>query len=259
MSKKSPLRYPGGKSRACKCLEKIVLKTFGQVTTIYSPFFGGGSFEFYMNDKHNCKIIGADGFLPLANFWKQVINNKDLLIEEVKKLKPLSKDMFFELRSNIMTEQNIVRKAAYYFAINRCSFSGATLSGGFSKESEKSRFTESSINRLMDIDMTGIDIEHAYFNEFMHDITTDDKSIIYLDPPYYLNSKLYGMQGDMHVDFDHEKLANILKSKNNWILCYNDCVYIRDLYKDYDIQSVSWSYGMNKNKSSSEIIIMSKG
>lgn len=258
MSKKSPLRYPGGKTRACKHLESIVIETFGQVSTIYSPFFGGGSFEFYMNKNHSCKIIGADGFEPLANFWKQTIINKNGLVEEIKKLKPLTKEMFLKLRVDILTEQNNIKKAAYYFAINRCSFSGATLSGGFSKESERSRFTESAIDRLKELDMSGVHVEHSDFYDFIKDISIDENSMIYLDPPYYLESKLYGTQGDMHIGFDHEKLATLLKTKSNWMLCYNDCEYIRNLYKDMNIQSLSWSYGMNKNKSSSEIVILSK-
>lgn len=38
-----------------------------------------------------------------------------------------------------------------YFIINRCSFSGATLSGGFSLESSQKRFTTSSIERIKKI------------------------------------------------------------------------------------------------------------
>lgn len=40
-------------------------------------------------------------------------------------------------------------------------------------------------------------------------------------------------------------------------MTYNDCEYIRNLYKDYTIINVVWSYGMNKTKNSSEIIILS--
>lgn len=44
----SPLRYPGGKTRACKILDKILSENFEMknVKTVISPFFGGGSFEF---------------------------------------------------------------------------------------------------------------------------------------------------------------------------------------------------------------------
>ena len=43
----------------------------------------------------------------------------------------------------------------------------------------------------------------------------------------------------------------------NWILTYNNCEYIRELYKNYLIIDASWSYGMNKTKKSSEIVIIS--
>ena len=50
----SPLRYPGGKTRACKIIDDIILKHFDvtQFDTLSSPFFGGGSFEFYFQNKY---------------------------------------------------------------------------------------------------------------------------------------------------------------------------------------------------------------
>lgn len=71
-------------------------------------------------------------------------------------------------------------------------------------------------------------------------------------------SKLYGNNGDMHENFNHDLLYNLIKTKNNWLITYNNCEYIKNLYKDYLIIDVIWSYGMNKSKSSSEIIILSK-
>ncbi len=41
-------------------------------------------------------------------------------------------------------------------------------------------------------------------------------------------------------------------------MTYNNCDYIRNLYKDYTIIETSWKYGMNKSKNSSEIVILSK-
>lgn len=79
---------------------------------------------------------------------------------------------------------------------------------------------------------------------------------MFLDPPYYLKSKLYGTNGDLHEDFDHDKLCSILKNRKPWILCYNDCDYIRNLYKNFQITTIGWKYGMNKTKQSSEILII---
>ena len=154
------------------------------------------------------------------------------------------------------TEKDPLICAAWYFVINRCSFSGATLSGGFSQQAAEKRFTESSITRVNNLDLSKTEIHNEDFTTFL---TKDyENGLIFLDPPYYLQkaSKLYGKNGDLHETFDHNGLAKILKTKNHWILCYNDCSYIRELYNEYDIISVNWSYGMNKTKKSSEILIL---
>jgi DNA adenine methylase len=82
--------------------------------------------------------------------------------------------------------------------------------------------------------------------------------LIFLDPPYYLEkaSTLYGNNGDMHDTFDHYKLYKCLLTKKNWLMTYNNCDYIKNLYKDFIIIETSWSYGMNKSKKSSEIVII---
>jgi DNA adenine methylase len=60
----------------------------------------------------------------------------------------------------------------------------------------------------------------------------------------------------MHENFNHEKLFQVLNKRKNWIMTYNNCDYIRDLYKNYEIREVKWSYGMNTSKDSSEIVIL---
>ena len=60
----------------------------------------------------------------------------------------------------------------------------------------------------------------------------------------------------MHENFDHKKLADVLSDKINWIMTYNNCSYIRELYKDQIIIETSRSYGMNKTKDTSEIVII---
>jgi DNA adenine methylase len=258
----SPLRYPGGKTRACKIIDDIILQHFDITCfdTILSPFFGGGSFEFYLQNKYGLKLIVNDKFTPLYNFWKQVKVNKTILCEELRKIKSVSKEQFTSYRNTIMDlNDNILQQSIQYFIINRCSFSGSTLSGGFSEEASNKRFTPSSINKIEALDFTYIEIYNNDFYDFINNLTII-KTLIFLDPPYYLESKskLYGNNGDMHEGFNHQLLFDLLNTKKNWIVTYNNCDYIRTLYKDYIIIDVNWSYGMNTSKSSSEIIIISK-
>ncbi|MDG2082357.1 MAG: DNA adenine methylase, partial [Candidatus Actinomarina sp.] len=87
-----------------------------------------------------------------------------------------------------------------------------------------------------------------------------------LDPPYLIESQLYGNDGKIHKNFDHKGLAEILKKdkKKKWILSYNNIDPIRDLYKGHTILEPKWSYSMavdkkmSKDKKSRELLIFSK-
>ena len=252
----SPLRYPGGKTRAGKLLWAFLQKEYPKTKYLVSPFFGGGSFEL-MCASRGIKVFGNDLFEPVFNFWITLRYQSHDLAEACRLLRPLSKADFYRLKSMIDTEKDDLLRAAYYFAINRSSFSGSTCSGGFSEEAAKGRFTESSIERITNLDMSNVmPIYNEDFEVFMNRYQPQEDLTVFLDPPYSIENKLYGKDGDLHREFDHERLATLLKSRNDWILCYNDCEHVRKLYEGCRIQKVSWSYGMNESKKSNEILIL---
>jgi len=257
---KSPLRYPGGKTRACKKLDTILNDHFdiSEFNNIVSPFFGGGSFEFHIQNNYHLNIIANDKFSPLSNFWLICKLDKESLCKELsKKIDLIDKQEFIKLREKIINENNSLNQSIMYFIINRCSFSGATLSGGFSLEASKKRFTKSSIENIKKLELDRFEIYNLDFEEFIN-INQDKNNLIFLDPPYYLEkgSKLYGNNGNMHDTFDHNKLYKCLSKKINWFMTYNNCEYIKNLYKDFKIIETNWSYCMNKSKVSCEIVII---
>ncbi len=257
----SVLRYPGGKTRAVKILDQILSHYYPEHKILLSPFFGGGSFEIFCANTKDIKVHGNDLFSPLINFWNWCKNNPQELYNHVLLLHPITKKDFLEYKESLNNPINNQNKtsthASYYFAVNRSSFSGSTCSGGFSAESGEKRFNKASIDRLLKIDLSNIDFENLNYAEFLDQYEKD--ILIYADPPYYLEkkSKLYGHNGDMHSDFNHEELFKYLQKRDNWILCYNNCEYIRKLYDDYIQLDPHWTYGMNSSKKSSEIIIIS--
>ena len=117
------------------------------------------------------------------------------------------------------------------------------------------RFTISSIERLKMFKAKNLHVMQADFHE---SIPQANGSLLYLDPPYLLNQKLYGRNGDMHAGFDHEGLAKLLHKYDNWILSYNDCSEIRELYGGFRIDCPEWKYGMSNDKNSREVLIVSK-
>ena len=57
---------------------------------------------------------------------------------------------------------------------------------------------------------------------------------------------------------NHNKLYQCLKDRKNWLMTYNNCEFIKKMYKEFKIIETSWTYGMNKSKESSEIVIICK-
>ena len=251
---KSPLRYPGGKTRAVKILKKYVNTHFPGRKVILSPFFGGGSFEIAMCED-GYTVLANDLFKPLYTFWKILQWNAQTIIELVRTHMPVTKEKFMQFRTNIMDLDPLEQAAAYYI-INRCSFSGSTFCGGYSAQAASGRLNDSSLRTLETIDLSKIQFSNMDCCEFLRAHPENTETLVYADPPYYIKTYIYGKDGDMHESFDHEAFAKTIKGRKDWILSYNDCDYIRELYKGCRIFTVSWAYGMNASKESSEVIIL---
>ena len=94
---KSPLRYPGGKSRAIKILDKYVLDYYPTRKLLLSPFMGGGSFELHLQNK-GYQVKANDLFKPLYTFWKTLQTNPAGIRDGVKAKMPITKEIFGEMR-----------------------------------------------------------------------------------------------------------------------------------------------------------------
>lgn len=244
----SLLRYPGGKSKAVKYILPLIPK---EVTKICSPFIGGGSIELACAAR-GVRVAGYDIFCLLVNFWQILLKDSKLLARFVKVYFPFEKSSFKHYQKSCFSIKNLYEKAAIFFVLNRCSFGGATLSGGFSEGHP--RFNWPIIKRLESFKIDGLKVEHADFKESIYSHPND---FLYLDPPYLIKSRLYGVHGSFQKRFDHAGLYKLLNSRKSWILSYNDCEEIRQLYKNYKIIEHSWNYGMNRKKESNEIVILS--
>jgi DNA adenine methylase len=248
-SSRSPLRYPGGKTRAIEFITRFFPKN---LDVLLSPFFGGGSIELSVASQ-GTMVYGYDIFSPLVEFWQCLTTQPNQLADEVEKYYPLPKEKFYELQHTQTKFKTKLERAAVYYVLNRSSFSGATFSGGMSPDHP--RFTLSSIERLRNHSNPNIKIAKA---DFKTSLEKHPFAFAYLDPPYLIKSSLYGKKGNAHKDFDHEGLADVLKTREHWILSYNDCDEIRNLYEGFHILTPNWKYGMSNDKMSKEVLIFSK-
>ncbi len=258
-SAKSPLRYPGGKSRA---LKKILPLIPSNITEFREPLVGGGSVFFAIRSifQNNIKSYWINDLnYDLYCFWKQVRDNVSDLVKELTKTHTTTTDgraLFKELtekRDLLCKNKDMLpefERAVRFFILNRITFSGTVDSGGYSQEAYEKRFTPSSIERVEMISpyLSGIKITNEDYTEALfHD---GDDVFIFLDPPYWkaTESKLYGARGKLHTSFNHEQFAeNMKKCPHKWLITYDDSPMIRDLFDSPDVRISKWTlqYGMN--------------
>jgi len=259
---KSPLRYPGGKSRAVETIAKL-LPDFDEFR---EPFLGGGSVFVYVKQRFpNKKFWVNDLYSELYKFWVMTQKDVNTLIDKVNEWRenyPIGKELFQYLNKNL-TNFNDLEKAAAFFIFNRVTFSGTTLSGGYSESAFKGRFTESSIKRLNDLAtvINGSTITNHDYEELVKQ--EGENVFIFLDPPYYSATKsaLYGKNGNLHKSFDHKRFAENMKNcKHKWLITYDDSDYIRNLFSFANIIPWNLTYGMrniteNSNQTGKELFI----
>jgi DNA adenine methylase len=80
---------------------------------------------------------------------------------------------------------------------------------------------------------------------------------MYLDPPYYVKgSELYAQSFSVG---DHVKLSEKLKLyKFPWLLSYDDCPEIRELYNWASIEEISVNYTIRTARAKNELLIFQK-
>ena len=249
---KSPLRYPGGKSRAVKFLSRFFPEDFKELR---EPMFGGGSVTFYWVQKRpSARFVAGDINYDLYCFWKVLKEDKDRLIKEIRRVKETYKDgraLFEEIMSRREEELDESQRAVDFFILNRITFSGTVDCGGYSEQAFRKRFTWSSIERL-ELAHEVIRKVELHFGDYEELLNAGGEDVVvFLDPPYYSaqRSKLYGKRGDLHTEFDHERLLKLVKNcKHRVLITYDNSDYIRNLYKDFYMVEWELSYGMTNYK-----------
>lgn len=249
---KSPLRYPGGKSRAIQQMKYLLPK---ELEEYREPFVGGGSFFIYIKQKYPKLKIWINDLNPeLYYFWKHAQVDSEKLAREVLKIKTERLDgqkLFDEMVKVDVNSLTEFERAVRFFVLNRITFSGVVESGGYSQLAFEGRFTESSITRVAKLGqlLEGIKITHLDYRELL--VNGDKEVFTFLDPPYFkaTKSKLYGKNGILHTGFNHAEFAHEMKKcKHSWLITYDDSPEIRENFPFAKIYEWELQYGMNNYK-----------
>ena len=250
-SLKTPLRYPGGKSRACVKMDPYFpdLRNYDEFR---EPFLGGGSVAIHITKKYpDLKIWVNDLYEPLVNFWQQLQmfggDMKNILsdLKSEYNTPDKAKVLFTDAKVSVndLHQTNLERAVAFY-VVNKCSFSGLTESSSFSPQASNANFSLRGIEKLPEYSKL---IEHWRITNYSYDYLLDGDmgAFVYLDPPYDIKDNLYGNKGSMHKGFDHDKFAADCDSNNmDQLISYNSDQLVKDRFKDWNAAEFDLTYTM---------------
>ena len=253
---KTPIRYPGGKSKAIKTLAPW----YPEIKSEYrEPFIGGGSIAIDITKTNpNIPIWVNDLYVPLFNFWIQLRDRGEELSERVReekqrtldegdndKVTAKAKELFNRYKEEIDTYDDFER-AVSFFIMNKCSFSGLTENSTFSETASNSNFSLVGADKLAQFSkiIKNWKITNIDYSEVMKAEGSED-TFIFLDPPYDIKDFLYGKNREMHKLFDHDVFANhVYECKYNFMITYNVNDRLINLYKDYNMKEWKLRYSM---------------
>ena len=284
-SLKTPLRYPGGKSRACTKMDPH-FPDLRNYTEFREPFLGGGSVAIHVSKKYpNLKITVNDLYEPLINFWVQLQQFGDELTNKLREYKvnhpnpeygPQVEDfkypaleLFLNAKEAINNKSlDDIERAAAFYIVNKCSFSGLTESSSFSKQASVSNFSMRGIEKLPGYSEI---ISHWHINQYSYEYclreNIHDDLFMYLDPPYDIKDNLYGKSGSMHKGFDHDKFADdCANSTIDMLVSYNSDQLVKDRFAgwtaaEFDLTYTMRSVGeyMREQKTRKELLLLNYG
>lgn len=225
----------GGK----KLLRKEITKRFPESFNRYIEVFGGAGWVLFHKEKHADLEVYNDENGDLVNLYRCIKHHCGELQRELSYMLN-SRELFEDFKAQCYTRgMTDIQKAARFFMLIKSSYGADGRTFGCVKRdvSATIQYLEAIQKRLM-----RVVIENKSYENLIKVYDRPD-ALFYLDPPYYGTEKYYSAQFTLE---DHLKLRDILgQIEGKFILSYNDCDFVRDLYKDFTIEFINRNNNLN--------------
>ena len=251
---KTPLRYPGGKSKATTRMSPYFPTKF-EVTHYREPFLGGGSVALWMTQNYNLESVWVnDLYWPLYNFWVHLRDRGEELSNALMETKnnfstpDKARDLFLKANRELSDKETTdFEKAVNFWIVNKCSFSGLTEISSFSEQASNGCFTLNGIENLKHYSKM-IKNWKITCQSYENLLSPQESCFVYLDPPYEIEKGLYGKGRSMHNGFDHDlfaKRCNANVDNLTMAVSYNNTDAIKDRFDGWKENTFALTYSMN--------------
>lgn len=266
----SPLRYPGGKAKIANFLQDVILLNNLENSTVYELYAGGAAASLSLLLANSCQqVVLNDLDKHIYAFWYAVLNETDELVSLIENTAVnieswLAQSSIYKDADN----HDLLTLGFATFFLNRSNRSGILHKAGPIGGQQQTgnykidvRFNKSElISRIRKIARfrDRIKLHNREAIELLGEVLPEsDGNFIFLDPPYFdQGERLYL---NFYKEADHKRLRDLLDKHRdaNWILTYDNCEKINDLYKGFRRSDLIMSYTLQTKREAKEVVIFS--
>lgn len=264
----TPLRYPGGKGKFASFVKDLM--ELNNLSGDYlEPYAGGAGVALDLLYNGYCQNIHINDFdVAVFNFWTAVTQDTDNFLQLLYNTE-VSIDEWFKQREILEDPENHTQLEHGFatFFLNRTNRSGILKGGviGGKKQTGTykldARYNKNDLSKRIEKIGKYKDRIRVYNCDALEllgrvdDLLPSD-SLIYLDPPYYVKGQ--GLYRNFYVHDDHVKIRKALdKIKSKWIVSYDNCPEIKEIYAGYHQEDYELNYSAYYKTKGAEVMIYS--
>lgn len=263
----TPLRYPGGKGKFSHFIKNIFESNNLLDGHYAEPYAGGAGVALeLLFHEYASQIHINDLDYAVYSFWHSAVNDTENLCRCIWDM-PITIEKWHEQKSIIsdLDNHSTLEIAMATFFLNRTNRSGILKAGVIGGKAQSGkwkldvRFNKEDLIRR--IELIGrfrdrINVYNLDALNFISDVipSLPQKSLTYLDPPYYVKGS--GLYRNFYSHDDHVKIEKAMSGVNHpWIVSYDDNEEIKKIYSSYRQDEYVLSYTAQEKKKGSEVMI----
>ena len=244
---KPPHGWIGGKSK----LAKQIVGLMPDNHNLYVEVFGGALNVLYAKEipaHGKYREVANDFNSDLINLHRCIRNNPKKLQKYLNELF-ISRELFENIKRSTLAPRDNIEKGAFFFYKLQMGFGSKGDNFAMSAKSRKPKNIYKDFYKWSDR-LKMVTIENMDFQKLIENYDREE-TFFYCDPPYVGTESMYKNKKTFDLN-DHKRLYLALKGvKGKFLLSYNDCEFVRGLYKDFKIvesDAIQYTLGANVHK-----------
>lgn len=241
----TPLRYPGGKARFAPFIANLLLKNGLEGGHYLEPYAGGAAVALELLFHGHATHVHINDLDPaIYDFWRAITTQPDVILKLLYDT-PVTVEQWTHWRGVLRGEipADMATRGFATLFMNRTNRSGVLkggVIGGLRQDGPyklDARFKKEALATRIEMIALHASCISVYNEDALGLLARapsflPPKSLVYLDPPYYMKGQ--GLYRNFYEHEDHANIADLLQSGSfayPWVVSYDNVEQIQQMYK----------------------------